>query len=339
MIELSIIIPVYKVRDYIAKCLESIESQDVNKEFYEVIIVNDGTPDDSMEIAAPIIERMGNATVIDQENQGLSAARNAGLEKASGEYVWFVDSDDWLLPGAIKEVFYNIHKFPYVDVFSSVLQCYYESNGKTLPEYNPDKGLIKGKDYLKKKYRQGAIQRFVFKRNFLDNNSLRFYPGILHEDSLFGFEMLYLAENVFVLDHMIYAYRLRESGSIMSSISMRSPNDLLRIHKLLKEFMITNVKPEDTQWYRLIIFHIIDCIYGFSRPILSTNEFKKFYEKNKDYLRDESEFLYKAPVSKMYAFRMVVFPVTYMKIKYQLGKIKKFIQCKFRRSGGGGQVK
>ncbi len=100
---LTIIVPVYNVRDYILCCLKSIWSPEV-KAFYEVILVNDGTSDDSMEVASGLISTMSNITVVNQENKGLSCARNVGLDLAKGKYVWFVDSDDWLLPEAVSRV-------------------------------------------------------------------------------------------------------------------------------------------------------------------------------------------------------------------------------------------
>lgn len=324
---LSIVIPVYKVEKYIDQCLNRIFSQNVLEDIYEVIVVNDGTPDNSMEIVREYTHHT-NLIVLNQNNQGLSMARNNGLKLCKGEYVWFVDSDDWLLPNSLSEVIDNIKKYPYINVFSSVLLCYYESTGKQIVEYNPEKGLISGCDYIKRKYRQGAVQRFIFKKSFLDEKGLKFYPGLLHEDSLFGFQMLYLAGDVFILNHMIYAYRLRESGSIMSSISIKSPNDLVKIHKMLISFMNDNVKSEDKDWYRLAIYHVIDCVYGFSRGILSTQEYKEFYSRNKNYLRNESLFLKRAPVSKIYAYRMIYYPVTYMKLRHKLGRLKKIVESK-----------
>ena len=93
---LSIIIPVYNVEKYVEKCIRSCENQDIPKENYEVIVVNDGSPDGSLAIVERLANEFSNIKVINQENKGLSMARNTGLEAAKGEYVWFVDSDDWI---------------------------------------------------------------------------------------------------------------------------------------------------------------------------------------------------------------------------------------------------
>ena len=99
---LSIIVPVYNVEKYIRPCMESIFRQDLDENTFEVIIVNDGTEDRSMEVIQDIIEQHKNITVLNQENQGLSVARNNGIAKAKGEYVLMPDSDDLLIENSLK---------------------------------------------------------------------------------------------------------------------------------------------------------------------------------------------------------------------------------------------
>ena len=93
---LSIIIPIYNVEQFIAQCIESIYSQHFPLERFEVIAVNDGTPDHSMDIVKRFAAKYSNLQIINQENKGLSVARNTGMQYAKGDYVWFIDSDDWL---------------------------------------------------------------------------------------------------------------------------------------------------------------------------------------------------------------------------------------------------
>ena len=100
--KLSVIVPVYKVEKYIRPCIESIFNQGLSDDDYELIIVNDGTPDRSMEQITDLLEQHSNAIVINQENQGVAVARNSGLAKATGEYVLFFDSDDIMIEGSLK---------------------------------------------------------------------------------------------------------------------------------------------------------------------------------------------------------------------------------------------
>ena len=109
----------YNVEKYIQRCLSSIINNKGFLENCELIVVNDGTKDNSESIARKIIEGLPNTQIIVQENQGLSAARNTGLSRAIGEYVWFIDSDDWIEPGSLLTLFeeligdYDIIQFGY----------------------------------------------------------------------------------------------------------------------------------------------------------------------------------------------------------------------------------
>lgn len=98
---LSIIVPVYKVEKYIRPCFESIFQQGLSDDIYEIIVVNDGTPDHSMEVVADLLEQHNNITIINQENQGLSVARNTTLACAIGEYILMLDSDDLLVDNSL----------------------------------------------------------------------------------------------------------------------------------------------------------------------------------------------------------------------------------------------
>ena len=100
--DLSIIVPVYNVEKYIRPCFESIFRQGLEDDRFEIIIVNDGTPDRSMEMITDIIGQHQNITIINQENQGLSGARNNGIAAAKGEYIFMPDSDDMLIENSLK---------------------------------------------------------------------------------------------------------------------------------------------------------------------------------------------------------------------------------------------
>lgn len=104
--KLSIIIPIYNVEKYIGRCAESVLNQNVPPSQYEVIFVNDGTKDNSVEVLNKAIdfEKFPNFHIYNKENGGLSSARNFGLDKAHGDYVWFVDSDDWIEPNCLAKI-------------------------------------------------------------------------------------------------------------------------------------------------------------------------------------------------------------------------------------------
>ena len=111
MPKISIIIAMYNIEDYIAKCLTTCLTQEkVSSKDYEIIVVNDGSTDNSLGIATEILLNIPNARIITRENGGLSEARNTGLEYANGEYVWFIDGDDAISPKAVSTLLYNIDK-------------------------------------------------------------------------------------------------------------------------------------------------------------------------------------------------------------------------------------
>ena len=118
---LSIVIPVYQVEQYVADCLSSV--LDSSSTDYEVIIVNDGSKDASMDIVNSMASAHNCIRVINQQNQGLSAARMNGLEAAIGDFVWFIDSDDYVTPAATSEILDTICSNSDIDVFEVVFLC------------------------------------------------------------------------------------------------------------------------------------------------------------------------------------------------------------------------
>ena len=120
MKKLSIIIPVYNTSRYLRKCLDSIVCQNIDNNLYEVIVVNDGSPDEAQDIIDEYINKYPHLLAIKQQNQGLSVARNNGLKAATGLYVWFVDSDDWLFDGSLLLLLKNLESS--YDLYASILE-------------------------------------------------------------------------------------------------------------------------------------------------------------------------------------------------------------------------
>ena len=288
---LSIIIPVYNVEQYIDTCLYSIYSQKFSEEDFEVIVVNDGTPDNSMDIVKQYAKRYNNLRIVSQENQGLSVARNKGLSHAKGDYVWFVDSDDWLTKDALATICTAISENQNVDVFATILWMCYEQSGKRKIEYKPNPNVKSGRDYMFRNHNanRGACQRYILKRLFLEKHSLRFMPHVYHEDGEFSNRMLYLAERLIILPTPVYNYRIRTSGSIMSSRKMQMNYDLVKIFYFLRDFAEKYVKGNDDYWpYREKIFECLSSTIMFSRNEIFSKEFNQFYRENKRLIKQEA---------------------------------------------------
>ena len=120
--KLSIIIPMYNAEKYIGACLDSILDSDLLKEEYEIVIVNDGSKDNSPEIAQNYASKYSNITYLSQENQGQSTARNYGIKTCQGEYVWCVDADDKLISEQLSKIIEAIDKYNNLDILAVQLQ-------------------------------------------------------------------------------------------------------------------------------------------------------------------------------------------------------------------------
>lgn len=149
MMKLSIIVPVYNVEQYVRKCILSIINQDDDLfKTIELVIVNDGTKDKSVEQIEDLVEKYDNIILINQKNAGLSVARNNGMNVAKGDYVWFVDSDDWISSDAIKVL------QPYLDNKNDLVPFAYTQvteNCETLHcKYFDEARTFSGKDTFRK---------------------------------------------------------------------------------------------------------------------------------------------------------------------------------------------
>ena len=188
--KLSIIIPVYNVEKYISQCLDSVLEQDIPYSEYEVIVVNDGSSDNSAAIVAEYEKKYPNIIYINKDNGGPSSARNAGIKVAKGDYIWFIDSDDWIEKNCLKnllEYAYNNNldfcEFGYTEVFAD--------NSHYSPQNNIDlKNIISNTEYLAQYIFPNTPWRFIFKRKIIIDKRLYFTVGIYNEDLEFNIRLL-----------------------------------------------------------------------------------------------------------------------------------------------------
>ena len=226
----SVVIPVYNVEDYLDDCLSSLQSQDYTD--FEVICVNDGSTDRSREILSKWESRFPQMKVIDRENGGLSAARNTGLEAATGDYVLFVDSDDWVESTMLKRVTEEVDD---TDILCFACRRSDNNTYDTLFHEQSD-----GWNYYNRHALEHHEVPFVcvwqrcYRRGFLEENNLRFREGILHEDNEFTPRACLKSKRVKVIPDVLYNYRIR-SGSIMTTRGLRSKESLITIGNELSE--------------------------------------------------------------------------------------------------------
>lgn len=224
---LSIIVPVYNAEQYLPECLHSLLAQDISGEDYEILCVNDGSRDGSLEILRQFAREFGNVTVINKENGGVTTARNAGLEAARGDYVWFVDADDFLkanILGTLREKARAedcdrliVGGYQFEDVLSEREQAL--SREGQLPDNVP--------------WYDAVVWRSLLRRRFLREHSLYFrYPSLTHgEDGLLMYECgLYSPKTVQVPEAM-YFYRVH-FGSAETDFS--APNQRKKLESYLQ---------------------------------------------------------------------------------------------------------
>lgn len=226
----SIVVPVYNVEQYLDDCLKSLQEQAFAD--HEIICVNDGSTDHSREILSEWETRIPQLKIIDRKNGGLSAARNTGLAAASGDYIIFVDSDDWMEPIMLNRLAEEANG---EDMICFV--CRKSDNGTTdnlVPERTD------GWNYYNRHALEHHEVPFVcvwqrcYRREFLEENNLRFREGILHEDNEFTPRACLKATSIKVIPDVLYNYRVRP-GSIMTTRGLRSKESLITIGNELSE--------------------------------------------------------------------------------------------------------
>ena len=211
MINITIVIPVYNVERYIQRCLESIISQESTDYSIECVIVDDCTPDNSMSIVHNVIDNYkGNiafSTIRHEQNKGLSEARNTGIRHASGEYILFLDSDDYLMPDSIAYMLNAKNIYPSADIImGNVYEHKYKKN-----QYNHQEPVLISGGYEARQWlltHEFAVSSWnrLFKRDFLINNNFYFEPGILHEDIPWSYIVYTKIQNVLLLPKVTYSY-------------------------------------------------------------------------------------------------------------------------------------
>lgn len=235
--KLSIIIPVYNVEQYIGRCLQSCLSQPhVTPEEYELVIVNDGTKDSSMAIVEEMTRGCTNVTIINQQNQGLSMARNAGLKAAQGEYVWFIDSDDWIEDNCLHGIIERLERTK-VDVLQLQYKNVYNDDIPSDEHYSTIKGIGNSKKWMVENTYFTAVQFMIYRREFLLQNNLQFYPGIYHEDSEFKPKVVYLAATCASYDKVVYNYFKGNANSITAVLKLKNGIDLFTVMNSLYTFV------------------------------------------------------------------------------------------------------
>ncbi len=239
-IKLSIVIPVYNVERYIAQCLDSLLQQDLEEDSYEVILVDDGSTDGSAAVCNDYVKRYPDVFhLISQPNGGVSSARNTGLRAAKGEFVTFVDSDDWVARGGYRYIFDSIDS----DKSDKVLFYSVTLDKIELSKHSYDGYKVKpatrpiiyttGLAFLEERY-NFSVCNVLWRRSFLLSHNLFFEQGlVIGEDVFYNVKVDLQNPRITIVPTVIYMYMVRE-GSAVNNLSSedhlrRAINGYMRI--------------------------------------------------------------------------------------------------------------
>ena len=223
--KLSIIVPVYNVQDYLKTCITSLFNQNIDTYEYEVIAVNDGSTDNSLAILESL-KKIFDIKIITQENQGLSGARNTGIDAALGEYLLFIDSDDYILKNTLKEAL-NISQKKDLDILEFGINGVTKSDELVFTNKITTNGkVLSGEKYIASiNFINSACNKF-YKREFLNKHHLRFMENVFIEDIEFNSRTIFKAEKIQAIDTII-GHWLQREGSITRT------NDFGKIKKMI----------------------------------------------------------------------------------------------------------
>lgn len=236
---ISIIIPIYNVSQYLNECIQSVVNQSYKD--FECVLIDDGSSDGCEMICDQWAQKDSRIKVIHQSNQGVSKARNRGISEAQGEYITFIDSDDWIAPNYLNELFQPIEKYN-IDLVVCGLQQHY-SDG-TSKNYSYKTGIIKIEqqftneftDINKKFLLFGPVIK-LYKKSIIQEHKIHFPPAYTYgEDLLFNYNYLEYVKAIYIVDQCLYHYRIIGSGTLSSIKRINQFEIDYAQWKILKDF-------------------------------------------------------------------------------------------------------
>ena len=298
MKKISFIVPVYNVEKYIAECINSILNVEYQNK--EIILINDGSTDDSEKICRKYEQDNENIRLISKQNEGLSEARNLGIRKATGEYIFFIDSDDFYSYDFSKDIKKVINENSYDVILFDYKYYYQQTDTFVIPKKTIDKNIINDKEGIHfleyileyfleyQKNIQWFVWQGVYKKEFLVENELFFVKDRYYEDILWLPEVFINANCMFYIDSNIYVYRLEREGQITSDISEKSLRDNLYVidyweqklseYKLKEELKEKLMKNIITRYYYVIWYNQFLLKEERVKIQSEINEYKKHLE-------------------------------------------------------------
>lgn len=298
-IKLSVVVPIYNVEQYLKECLESLLGQDFLD--FEVILVDNNSTDNSRKIGLKYTKKDQRFKMIECEKQGAAAAKNQGILVAKGEYIWCVDSDDYIEKGGMKKM-YEFAKRNQADVATMGVNKIWPDGRK---EYL--RALAKMGDGVKKgfvMYGYGPWG-FLAKRDFLIEHNL-FYPeGIIHEDMALISAFVLYTDRIFGLEEPIYFYRQRKGSVLNSAWSKKEFDIFVALEKLLERFeKEKQLKKYHQELEYFAIWNLLSDAYCSFKKAKGMEDEGMGFKKSRDFLRKNFPKWRKNKYLKQKGFRM-----------------------------------
>jgi glycosyltransferase involved in cell wall biosynthesis len=290
--KLSVIVPVYKVEPYLERCLSHLVEQDISKDDYEIICVNDGSPDNSREIIKRFQDKHRNIKLIDQENQGVSVARNMGIKHAKSEYLLFIDSDDFVEKNTLKKKIQVFETRNAQVGFLGYTILDEEGNASKNIHYDTyTEEIVSGTQAYEMTHFEGSVDpdriyAVIIERNFLTEHSLMFTAGVPYlEDGEMLTRILCLADKCFFLKGPFYLRTTRPGSATNSDLfnSYAAINGFIKSAKNLSEFKekIQN-SPEKRDFLNQPIVKYVVLAFSASLGFGNFKRFNYVYKAFKD---------------------------------------------------------
>ena len=311
MIKLSLILPVYNVSKYIERCLNSICCQ--NREDIEIIIVDDESPDDSIEKVQKYCNIHSNIRIIHQKNKGLGGARNTGIREANGDYIWFIDSDDEIYANILGKIIEKINGEEII-IFDYSKQNTTDSISYLLKGSTPFSHLS-GPE-AEKHFILGPVWRNLYKSSYLKQHSIFFQEHFLHEDGEFNMRAMCFAKDVTYYPIHIYKYYTNNDKSIMNNIKIKNIQDLLSYidSMLLIKKQYPSLSYEQKELLTNHVLVALSTMYK-SMPILKMQErkiFRQILKKRRIIIKKIISQWNTNSYNKLKAYIQLYMPYTYI---------------------------
>lgn len=256
---LSVIIPVYNVEEYVEKCIRSLQEQDIDKSLYEIIVINDGSPDNSREVVLKLMQEYSNIVFIDQVNKGVSLARNAGIDKASGTYLLFIDPDDYVEHNSFSRILAKAEQQKAQITFLGFK--FLKEDGTVKNEIL----LAENKDKLYPGVEAYHISRgdgktdpdrsvaILFDRQFINNYQFRYLSGVPYlEDGEFIARVFCMAERC-IFEGGPFYIRTTRKGSATNSRLFHTDKSVTGLIKAAKNLFLFQQQPQLTTAQKIFL--------------------------------------------------------------------------------------